>query len=186
MENEMDDSLYQSMSVHKKSLKKIKHRKRKYVNITIFLLIIHCIIFVVQKCSDYIINNNSNSGFTFDSKNVRNIILIAEDIFITIFLIILLCKIFNETFIFLFCLLYFILGIIMLIYLFIYIMKKIREDQEKKIFVISCYSINILLFIIESFLLFLCSEIVEKEKKREKREKLGYKKNGKPLIGEDN
>ena len=185
MENEMDDSLYQSMSVHKKSLKKIKHRKRKYVNLTIFLLIIHCIIFVVQKCSNFInYNNNNNSESIFDPKNVRNIILIVEDIFITIFLIILLCKIFNDTFIFLFSLLYFVLGIIMLIYLFIYIMKEIRD--EKKIFVISFYSINILLFIIESFLLFLCSEIVEKEKKREKREKLGYKKNGKPLIGEDN
>ena len=185
MENEMDDSLYQSMSVQKKSLKKIRHRKRKYVNLTIILLIIHCIFFVVQKCSNYIFNYNNNSEFIFDSKTFRNIILIAEDIFITIYLIILLCKFLNDTFIFLFCLLYFVLGIIMLIYLFIYIMKKIRDNQEKEIIVIACYSINILLFIIESVLLFICSEIVEKEKKRKKRENLGYKKNRKPLIGED-
>ena len=50
-------------------------------------------------------------------------------------------------------------------------------QYEKHIEWIVIYIINIILFFIEGYLLFSCSEIIEKEKELINREKYGYKNN---------
>ena len=164
---EVDDSLYQSISVKKPS-KQIKKKKVKYMNITIFFLLIHCICFIIQKYREIEIEGDTESS----NRKIYNYFLIGEDIFITLFIIISLCKI-NNNFIILFCLLYVLLAIIMIFYLIINTFNTPKIIDDTFLFVF--YLINIALFLVEGILLFFCSEIMEKEKIQVKREKYGYK-----------
>ena len=171
---EMDDSLYQSISV-KKTSKQIKKKKVKYINLTIFFLLIHCICFVIQKLIEIISSteDSENPNDINKSRNIYNYFLIGEDIFITLFIIISLCKINNDSII-LFCLLYIVLAIIMIFY---FIIDNINDNPNiiNDTLLLTFYIINIVLFLVEGILLFLCSEIMEKEKIQVKREKYGYK-----------
>ena len=167
---EMDDSLYQSISVIKPS-KHIKKKKVKYMNITIFFLLIHCIYFIIQK----LIENGEENSNNNKSRKIYNFFLIGEDICITLLIVITLFKI-NNNFILLFCLLYIVLAIIMIFYFIINShLKTITPNIIANTLLFVFYIINFALFLVEAILLFLCSEIMEKEKIQVKREKYGYK-----------
>ena len=106
---------------------------------------------------------------------VNHTFLVIEDICLTIFIIILLCKI-NNNLIILFSLLYFIIGIVTLFYFFLNKFCDIPEDEKiENGGIIFLYLFNSALFFFEGYLLFLCSEIMEKEKKIVNREIYGYK-----------
>ena len=117
----------------KKTFKKNKEKKIKYMNLTIFL------------CS--------------------------ENIAITIFIIILLCK-FNNNLLFLCSLLYILIGIIMIFYFLLDLCFNLSKNEKQHFFFTL---VNNSLFFIEGFLLFRCSEIMEKEKRQVNREIYGYK-----------
>ncbi len=166
----MDESYNQSIS-NKKPSNKIKKTKVKYMNITIFLVIINCVSILIQK----IIENqfyDSDSNL-YIRKLIEDIFLVSEDITITIFIIIFLYK-FNNNLIIIFSILYFIIGEMMIFYLILYIYY---YKFEKNIIWIVIDIINIILFFIEGYLLLSCSEIIEKEKELINREIYGYKDN---------
>ena len=182
----MDESLNQSITLSiKKPSKVIKDKKVKYTKITIFLLLIHFFSISIQKLLEYTdININISEEKTDEEKDIidnkkktkaiKEIFLIIEDMFITIFIILLLCKI-NNDIIILFSILFFLIGIIMLFYFFLY--KYCLSRLEENLSIIIIYIVNNVLFFIEGFLLYFCSEIVEKEKLIKNREKYGYKNN---------
>ena len=170
----MDDSLYQSISVIKPS-KHIKKKKVKYMNITIFFLLIHCICFIIQKIIEIDLGNEDSENSNNKSRKIYNFFLIGEDICITLLIVITLFKI-NNNFILLFCLLYIVLAIIMIFYFIINShLKTITPNIIANTLLFVFYIINFALFLVEAILLFLCSEIMEKEKIQVKREKYGYK-----------
>ena len=173
----MDESLNQSLSVKKPS-KKIKIKKAKYTNLTIFLLLIHCATISIQK---HLENNNmehpeNNKDYDYDKpRTAKDIFLVAEDICLTFLIIILLCKI-NNNLIILFSMLYFIIGIVSVFYFFLNKFCDIPEYEKIKDG--SCIFFQILnscLFFLEGYILFLCSEIIEKERVLVNREIYGYK-----------
>ena len=181
MENEMTESLYQSVS-SKKLSKKIKRKKMKYRNLTLFSLIIHCVSFVIQKSLE--IGNLNDDDDQLDSMKIRNLFLIGENIIMTIAIFISLCYV-NNNLIILFCILYCLLGLIMLFYLIVRFFINSNKEETKGGFIhIILNSINIILFFFEGILLFFCSEIMEKEQKQVNREKYGYKNNEDILHGE--
>ena len=165
----MDESLNQSVSV-KKPTKKIRLKKAKYTNLTILLLIILSISILIQKH----LERNKNDK-NYNAKLIKDIFLVGENICIAIFIIILLCKI-NNDLIILFSILYFLIGIVMLFY---FLLNKFCDlDIQEKIDdveIVFLYIFNNILFFIEGYFLFLCSEIMEKEKIIVNREKYGYK-----------
>ena len=169
----MDESLNQSVTLSiKKPSKVIKDRKTKYINFTIFLLLIHFFSISIQKLSPFI-----KSGEKETKEKIRytkEIFLVFEDLFITIFIILLLCKI-NNDLIILFSILFFLIGIVMIFYLFLY--KFFLSNMEQTPNIIIFYIVNNVLFFIEGFLLYFCSDIIEKEKLIKNREKYGYKNN---------
>ena len=176
----MNESLYQSVSI-KKISKKIKRKKMKYRNLTLFFLIIHCMSFVLQKSLEIV---NLNDDGKFDSMQVRNLFLIGENIIMTIIIFISLCYV-NNNLIILFCILYFLLGLIMIFYLIVrFFINNSKDGKNSGSIHIILNSINIILFFFEGILLFLCSEIMEKEQKQVNREKYGYKNNEDILHGE--
>ena len=182
----MDESLNQSVTLSiKKPSKVIKDKKVKYINITIFLLLIHFISISIQKLLEFSdFYNNLSEGKTDEEKKIINnkkrikaikeSFLVIEDMFITLFIILLLCKI-NSDIIILFSILFFLIGIVMLFYFFLY--KFYLSGLNKNLSIIIIYIINNVLFFIEGFLLYFCSDIVEKEKLIKNREKYGYKNN---------
>ena len=164
----MDESLNQSVS-ERKPTKKIRIKKAKYTNLTILLLIVHSTSILIQKRLEY---NDKNENK--NAKFVKNIFLVGESICITIFIIILLCKI-NNDLIILFSILYFLIGIVMIFYFFLNKFCISVKERIKDTEIIFLYIFNNVLFFIEGYFLFLCSEIMEKEKKILNREKYGYK-----------
>ena len=160
----MEESLNQTIHSRKPS-KKIKKKKIKYMNLTIFLLMIHCL---------YILLKNYIQYEPFDVSNINHInriFLCSENIAITIFIIILLCK-FNNNLLFLCSILYILIGIIMIFYFLLNLCFNLSEN-DKHYFLFPL--INNFLFFAEGFLLFRCSEIMEKEKEQVNREIYGYK-----------
>ena len=97
----MNESLYQSVSIKKLS-KKIKRKKMKYRNLTLFSLIIHCVSFVIQKSLE--IGNLNDDDDQLDSMKIRNLFLIGENIIMTIAIFI---SIFFSIYLFLFFFHYF-------------------------------------------------------------------------------
>ena len=167
----MDESLNQSVSVRKPG-KKIRLKKAKYTNLTILLLIVHCFSILIQK---HLERDNFKSNKTV--KITKNIFLAGENVCITIFIIILLCKI-NNDLIILFSILYFLIGIVMLFYIFLNRFCGPSDGEKKEKIegeILFLYIFNNILFFIEGYFLFLCSEIMEKEKIIVNREKYGYK-----------
>ena len=165
----MDESLNQSVT-EKKPLKIIKHKKAKYMNFAIFLLLTHSIFLYIQKHLEF-----QNLEKQDKAKLINHIFLVAEHSFISIFIIILLCKI-NNSLLILFSILYFIVGLVMLFYFFLNKFCNIPEDEKLKDGgILFFYLLNNLLFFIEGYLLFICSDIIEKEKLVVNREKYGYK-----------
>ena len=165
----MDESLNQSISVKKPS-KKIKQKKAKFINLTIFLLFIHSLSIYIQKHLEH-----QNLESKDNVKLVKDIFLVAEYICIAIFIIIHLCKI-NNNLLILFSILYFIVGLVILFYYLLNIFCYIPEDQKLKDGgIIFFYLLNNVLFFIEGTLIFFCSDIIEKEKLIVNREKYGYK-----------
>ena len=166
----MDEIFNQSIS-SKKPSNKIKKKKVKYMNITIFLVIIHCVSFLIQKIMEFQYNDSDSDSYR--RILTKDIFLVSEDIIITIFIIKFLYK-FNNNLIIIFSILYFIIGEMMILY---FILNIFYLQSEKHIEWIVIYIINIILFFIEGYLLFSCSEIIEKEKELINREKYGYKNN---------
>ena len=121
----MDESLNQSVT-EKKPLKIIKHKKAKYMNLTIFLLLTHSICLYIQKHLEF-----QNLEKQDKAKLINRIFLVAEHSFISIFIIILLCKI-NNSLLILFSILYFIIGLVMLFYFFLNKFCNIPEDEKLK------------------------------------------------------
>mgnify|MGYP006873176211 CR=1 FL=1 len=158
----MEESLNQTIHSRKLS-KKIKKKKIKYMNLTIFLLMIHCIYILIKNYVQYGTLNKYNK--------INRIFLSFEDISITIFIIILLCK-FNNNLLFLCSILYILIGIIMIFYFFLNLFFPLSEEDKEHFYL---NLINNFLFFIEGFLLFRCSEIMEREKEQVNREKYGYK-----------
>ena len=165
----MDESLNQSMSVKKPS-KKIKKKKFKYMNLTIALLIIHCACILIQKHLEHL---NIESEL-INKRIIKDFFLAGENVGITIFIIILLCNI-NNNLLLLCSILYFLIGIIMIFYLIInqFIISNNEKNSEFRFIFI--YILNNILFFVEGYLIFSCSEIIEKEKMQVNREKYGYK-----------
>ena len=163
----MEESLEESFDTEKTS-KKIKTKKLKYINITIFFLIIHNIGIFYQKHLEY---------SYLRAPEIKNIFLYFEDICLKLFIIILLCKK-NIIWLFICSSLYFFIGLVMIFYLIIILFEdKYRldkNDDSDYIYLVIIYITNIAFFFIEGYLLFLCSEFIEKEKKRVYRKKFGY------------
>ena len=163
----MEESLEESFDTEKTS-KNIKTKKVKYINLTIFFLIIHNAGIFYQK---YLENSYLRAP------EIKNIFLYFEDICLKVFIIILLCK---KIIIWLFICssLYFFIGLVMIFYLiFILFEDKYRlhkNDDNNYIYLVIIYVTNIAFFFIEGYLLFLCSDFFEKEKKRVYRKKFGY------------
>ena len=160
----MEESLNQTIHSRKPS-KRIKKKKIKYMNLTIFLLMIHCLYILIK---NYIRCKPSDK---LNSNHINRIFLCSENIAITIFIIIFLCK-FNNNLLFLCSLLYLIIGIIMIFYFLLNLCFNLSENDKKHFFFTL---INNFLFFVEGFLLFRCSEIMEKEKEQLNREIYGYK-----------
>ena len=161
----MEESLNQTIHSRKPS-KKIKKKKLKYMNLTIFLLIIHCLYILIKNYIQY------EPFEVIDRENLNIIFLCSENIAITIFIIILLCK-FNNNLLFLCSLLYILIGIIMIFYFLLNLCFNLSQNEKKEYFFFSL--INNIFFFAEGFLLFRCSEIMEKEKEQVNREIYGYK-----------
>ena len=171
----MDESLNQSISV-KKPIMKIKQKKAKYLNLTIFLLIIHLVSILLQKNLEY------KQLDIKKTKLVKDIFLVCENICIEICIVIFLCKIKNNL-ILLFSILYLLIGIVMLFYFFLNKYCNIpKREKMTDIDVIIFYLINNILFLIEGILLFFCSEIIEKAKIIANRQKYGYKNDENNLL----
>ena len=165
----MDESLNQSVSV-KKPTKKIRLKKAKYTNLTILLLIIHSSLILIQKHLE-----KDNYKENKEAKLTKNAFLAGENICIAIFIIILLCKI-NNNLIILFSILYFLIGTVMVFYFFLNKFCGLPDEEKLKGGeIIFLYIFNNVLFFVEGYFLFLCSEIMEKEKIIVNREKYGYK-----------
>ena len=160
----MEESLNQTIHSRKPS-KRIKKKKIKYMNLTIFLLMIHCLYILIKNYIQY------KPSYKLNSNHINRIFLCSENIAITIFIIILLCK-FNNNLLFLCSLLYLIIGIIMIFYFLLNLCFNLSENDKKHFFFTL---INNFLFFVEGFLLFRCSEIMEKEKEQLNREIYGYK-----------
>ena len=161
----MEESLNQTIHSRKRPSKKIKKKKIKYMNLTIFLLMIHSIYFLIKNYIQY------EPFDILDIKHINRIFLCFENIAITVFIIILLCK-FNHNLLFLCSLLYILIGIIMIFYILLNLCFNLSENDRHYFFF---PLINSFLFFVEGFLLFRCSEIMEKEKKQMNREIYGYK-----------
>ena len=163
----MDGSLEESFDTEKTS-KNIKTKKLKYINLTIFFLLVHNVGIFYQKHLEY---------SYLRAPEIKNIFLYFEDICLKIFIIILLCKKIN-IWLFICSSLYFFIGLLMSFYLTIILFDdKYRldtKDDNDYIYLVIIYIANIALFFIEGYLLFLCSEFIEKEKKRVYRKKFGY------------
>ena len=173
----MDESLNQSVSVTiKKPSKKIKRKKNKYINLTLILLIFHCISISVQKFLEKGDDDKLDSP-----KSIKNIFLVSEDVIITIFIIIFLYKI-NNDLIITFSILYFLIGIVMLFY---FLLNEFYISEKTDIYNKIIYIFNNILFIVEGYLLYLCSDLMEKEKLIVNREKYGYK-NNEDILHTDN
>ena len=160
----MEESLNQTIHSRKPS-KKIKKKKIKYMNLTIFLLMIHCLYILIKNYIQY------EPSDVLESNHINKIFLCSENIVITIFIIILLCK-FNNTLLFLCSLLYILIGIIMIFYFLLNLCFNLSKNEKQHFFFTL---VNNSLFFIEGFLLFRCSEIMEKEKRQVNREIYGYK-----------
>jgi hypothetical protein len=160
----MEESLNQTIHSRKPS-KKIKKKKIKYMNLTIFLLMIHCLYILIKNYIQY------EPSDVLNSNHINKIFLCSENIAITIFIIILLCK-FNNTLLFLCSLLYILIGIIMIFYFLLDLCFDLSKNEKQHFFFTL---VNNSLFFIEGFLLFRCSEIMEKEKRQVNREIYGYK-----------
>ena len=162
----MEESLNQTIH-SKKPSKKIKKKKIKYMNFTIFLLIIHCIYILVKNYIQY------GPFDVFDSVHIHRIFLCSENIAITIFIIVILYK-FNNNLLFLGSILYILIGIIIVFYFLLNLFYNFSENDKHYYFF---PLINNFLFFFEGFLLLRCSELMEKEKKQVNREIYGYKNN---------
>ena len=160
----MEESLNQTIHSRKPS-QKIKKKKLKYMNLTIFLLMIHCLYILIKNYIQYEPHKKINS------KDINKIFLCSENIAITIFIIILLCK-FNNNLLFLCSILYILIGIIMIFYFLLDLYFNLSKN-DKEYFLFSL--INNVFFFAEGFLLFRCSDIMEKEKELVNREIYGYK-----------
>ncbi len=176
----MDESLNQSVSVTvKKPSKKIKRKKNKYINLTLVLLLFHCISISIQKFLE--IDKKNYDDPINQSKLIKNIFLVSEDVIITIFIIIFLYKI-NNDLIITFSILYFLIGIVMLFY---FLLNEFYISEKTDIYNKIIYILNNILFIVEGYLLYLCSDLMEKEKLIVNREKYGYK-NNEDILHTDN
>ena len=164
----MEESLEESFDTEK-STKKIKNKKLKYINLTICFLIVHNAGILYQKYLE-----KSKLG---EVPCTKNIFLYFEDICLKLFIIILLCKKIN-IWLFICSSLYFFIGLVMSFYLIIILFddryRSDKNDDNGYIYLIIIYITNIAFFFFEGYLLFLCSEFIEKEKKRVYRKKFGY------------
>mgnify|MGYP006873143164 CR=1 FL=1 len=143
----MEESLDESLETEKTS-KNIKNKKLKYINLTIFFLIVHNVGILYQKLLE-------NSYPYLEAPKIKNIFLCFEDICLKIFIIVLLCKKIN-IWLFICASLYFFIGLVMLFYLIIILFgdKDIsnKNDGIDYIYFIIIYLANIALFFIEGYL----------------------------------
>ena len=164
----MNDSLNQSMSVQRVS-KKIKKVKVKYINFSIFLLIVNFFSFFIQKFPE--LNNREKREKKILTKNI---FLLFEDFILKVIIIISLIN-FKINSIFLFSILYFIIAIIMIFYLIInQISNKINEEQKLVKISFAFFIINIALFCLEGFLFTRIYQLMAKEQKAKSNEKYGF------------
>ena len=164
----MNDSLNESMSVKRVS-KKIKKVKVKYINFSIFLLIVNFFSFFIQKFPE--LNDEEKREKKILTKNI---FLLFEDFIIKAIIITSLIK-FKINSIILFSILYFIIATVMIFYLIIIeVPNKIIENQKLTKLSLAFFIINIALFILEGFLLAKIYQLMAKEQKAKSNEKYGF------------
>jgi len=163
----MEESLDESLETETTS-KNISNKKLKYINLTIFFLIVHNVGIFYQKYLE---------RSYLRAPEIKNIFLYFEDICLKIFIVFLLCKK-NNIWLFICSSLYFFIGLVMSFYLIIILFDNKyhldKNDDKDYIYFIIIYIANIVLFFFEGYLVFLCSELIEKEKRRVYRKKFGY------------
>ena len=169
----MNESLNQSMTFKKVS-KKIKKVKVKYINFSIFLLIVNFFAFFAQKFPE--LNKGSKEHRDIKDKKImtKNIFLLLEDFGLKIIIIISLLK-FKVNSIILFSILYFIIAIVMIFYLiFNQLSNKVIDEQKVTGFPFPLFIVNIVLFCLEGFLLAKIYQLMTKEQRAKSKEKYGF------------
>ncbi len=163
----MNESFNQSMSI-KRISRKIRKIKTKYINFTIFLLIINFVAFIIQKYQEL---KEDSIVYIF----TKNIFLIIEDLGLKIIIIISFFKS-NINSIILCSLIYFIIAIIMIYYIILnQFSSLIPDDQKINDISIVMFILNILLYGVEGFMMVLCSRLMKKEEREKIKEKYGFK-----------
>ena len=149
--------------------KKIKKVKVKYINFSIFLLIVNFFSFFIQKFPE--LNDEEKREKKILTKNI---FLLFEDFIIKAIIITSLIK-FKINSIILFSILYFIIATVMIFYLIIIeVPNKIIENQKLTKLSLAFFIINIALFILEGFLLAKIYQLMAKEQKAKSNEKYGF------------
>ena len=157
----------QSMSV-KRASKKIRKVKIRYIKLTIFLLIINFIALIIQKYPEFT-NGNKNEITR------KNIFLIFEDLGLKIVIIISFLK-YKMDSIILCSILYFIIASIMIFYIILNkFSSSIKDEQKIEDLSIIMFISNIVLFILEGFLMVKCAQLMRKEQREKVKEKYGFK-----------
>ena len=140
----------------------------KYMNFTIFLLIINFIAFIIQKNPEFKKPFN-NKIFT------KNIFLLLEDLGLKALIIISFFKSSRNSVI-LCSLIYFIIAIIMIYYIILnQFSSLIPNDQKINDISIVMFILNIILYGVEGFMMVLCSRLMKKEEREKIKEKYGFK-----------
>ena len=164
----MNESLNQSMTFKKVS-KKIKKVKVKYINFSIFLLIVNFFSFFIQKFPE--LNDEEKREKKILTKNI---FLLFEDFIIKAIIITSLIK-FKINSIILFSILYFIIAIVMIFYLiFNQLSNKVIDEQKVTGFPFPLFIVNIVLFCLEGFLLAKIYQLMTKEQRAKSKEKYGF------------
>ena len=163
----MNESFNQSMSIKRVS-RKIRKIKTKYMNFTIFLLIINFIAFIIQK--------NPEFKKPFDNKIfTKNIFLLLEDLGLKALIIISFFKSSRNSVI-LCSLIYFIIAIIMIYYIILnQFSSLISENQKINEISIVMFILNIILYSLEGVMMVLCAQLMRKEEREKMKEKYGFK-----------
>ena len=162
--NESDERT-NSLSV-KRASKKIRVEKLRYIKFTIFLLIINFIALIIQKYHE--INNDAKLI-------IKNIFLIFEDLGLKILIIISFIK-YKMNSIILCSMLYFIIALMMVFYIFLNkFSSSINKEQKLEDISVVMFILNIILYILEGFLMVKSSQLMGKEQKEKIKEKYGFK-----------